>query len=243
MSQPYSSSLLNELHARFPALLYRPTQFQIVGDVLNYIIGVARQNPYDAARIDYERLQANDIMNATTIPVGRVTRPEQVGLRPEQVGLRPEQVGLRPEQVGLRPEQVGLRPEQVAPRAASLTIPLISDVMNYIYPDELLLPSRQRSAPPRRPTQTEQLLSAFFGSSNLMEPVIVRPTHEQIASASVLTTINPTHENCAICQDGMEEGQSVRILSHCIHRFHQECIDTWFQSHVTCPTCRHDIRE
>ena len=208
MSQPYSSSLLNELHARFPALLYRPTQFQSVGDVLNYIIGVARQNPYDAARMEYERLSANDIMNATTIPVGRVTRPEQA-----------------------------------APRAASLAVPLISDVMNYIYPDELLLPTRQRSAPPRRPTHTEQLLSAFFGSSNIVEPVIVRPTHEQITAASVLTTVNPNHENCAICQDGMEEGQSVRILSHCIHRFHQDCIDTWFQSHVTCPTCRHDIRE
>jgi E3 ubiquitin-protein ligase ATL6/9/15/31/42/55 len=34
----------------------------------------------------------------------------------------------------------------------------------------------------------------------------------------------------------------MRILNYCTHSFHNTCIDTWFATHVTCPTCRHDIR-
>jgi hypothetical protein len=86
---------------------------------------------------------------------------------------------------------------------------------------------------------------------NMMEPVRVRPSAQQIAAASTISTVGAeeeeegvTEENtCAICQDVIAEGSQVRTLNSCEHAFHMGCIDTWFQSHVNCPVCRHDIRE
>jgi endogenous inhibitor of DNA gyrase (YacG/DUF329 family) len=79
---------------------------------------------------------------------------------------------------------------------------------------------------------------------NFMDPVVVRPTAQQIMNGSEVTQVTQNYEqNCAICQDPIEEGQYARILYHCMHPFHRDCIDTWFQSHVTCPTCRHDVRD
>ncbi|XP_008775696.1 RING-H2 finger protein ATL64-like [Phoenix dactylifera] len=43
---------------------------------------------------------------------------------------------------------------------------------------------------------------------------------------------------CAVCLAEFEEGEKVRSLPRCGHRFHIECIDMWFRSHATCPLCR-----
>ena len=75
-----------------------------------------------------------------------------------------------------------------------------------------------------------------------MEPVIVRPTREQIAAGTSIEIIDSEEDVCAICQDAMPAGSEARAL-RCDHRFHPGCIDTWFQRSVACPTCRHDIRE
>lgn len=76
-----------------------------------------------------------------------------------------------------------------------------------------------------------------------LEPVIVRPTREQIQSATSIVelTSNDNHV-CAICQENMEPTSQIRLLTHCRHLFHSRCIDTWFQRNVHCPVCRHDIR-
>ncbi|XAR60050.1 hypothetical protein NMG60_11033282 [Bertholletia excelsa] len=44
--------------------------------------------------------------------------------------------------------------------------------------------------------------------------------------------------DCAICLSEFEEGESVKLIPHCGHVFHPECIDKWLASHVTCPLCR-----
>ena len=76
-----------------------------------------------------------------------------------------------------------------------------------------------------------------------MEPVVVRPTAEQIQSATAIETIDSEEEICAICQDQMPAGSEALNLRHCDHRFHSPCIRTWFTTNVACPVCRHDIRE
>jgi hypothetical protein len=78
-----------------------------------------------------------------------------------------------------------------------------------------------------------------------LEPVIVAPTPEQIAQATILTSIEPPADVvCAICQDHVtEEGnQEWRYIRHCHHKFHRSCVDRWFSSNVHCPVCRYDIR-
>ncbi|KAL0738085.1 hypothetical protein Bca4012_014295 [Brassica carinata] len=46
---------------------------------------------------------------------------------------------------------------------------------------------------------------------------------------------------CAICLLEFDGDHVLRLLTTCYHVFHQECIDLWFESHKTCPVCRHDL--
>jgi hypothetical protein len=77
-----------------------------------------------------------------------------------------------------------------------------------------------------------------------LQPVVVRPTPEQIdANTTVGNLVSDTEHTCAICQDALTSEQEGRKLNACGHWFHRACIDTWLQGNVHCPVCRHDIRE
>ncbi|GAA0159180.1 ubiquitin-protein ligase [Lithospermum erythrorhizon] len=45
-------------------------------------------------------------------------------------------------------------------------------------------------------------------------------------------------EDCIICLSEFEEGEMVKLIPKCKHVFHNYCIDTWLESHVSCPLCR-----
>jgi hypothetical protein len=89
--------------------------------------------------------------------------------------------------------------------------------------------------------------SALHGLSqlnDLLRPVIIRPTDQHLSENTyVYRSEISLNDNCSICQDPMEAGQETRTILACSHCFHRECIDRWFQEHVQCPTCRHDVRE
>lgn len=79
----------------------------------------------------------------------------------------------------------------------------------------------------------------FTIPSNFSDPVLVRPTQEQINSS--LVDIENSTSTCAICQDLISfDGVKIR---HCNHEFHRSCISSWFGINVRCPVCRHDIRD
>ncbi|KDP30161.1 hypothetical protein JCGZ_18194 [Jatropha curcas] len=44
--------------------------------------------------------------------------------------------------------------------------------------------------------------------------------------------------SCAICLADFSDGDKIRLLPKCNHRFHVVCIDKWLLSHSSCPTCR-----
>ncbi|XP_075488121.1 E3 ubiquitin-protein ligase ATL31-like [Primulina tabacum] len=46
---------------------------------------------------------------------------------------------------------------------------------------------------------------------------------------------------CAVCLNEFEEKETLRLIPKCDHVFHTECIDTWLESHVTCPVCRANL--
>ncbi|XP_072995268.1 probable E3 ubiquitin-protein ligase ATL44 [Typha latifolia] len=48
----------------------------------------------------------------------------------------------------------------------------------------------------------------------------------------------PQPPGCAICLSDFAEGDKIRLLPACGHRFHVGCIDTWLLSRCSCPTCR-----
>ncbi|GKC73168.1 RING-H2 finger protein ATL8-like protein [Tanacetum coccineum] len=45
----------------------------------------------------------------------------------------------------------------------------------------------------------------------------------------------------AICLSEYQEADEVRVLP-CQHVYHVTCVNTWFDSHSSCPTCRRDLR-
>ena len=57
---------------------------------------------------------------------------------------------------------------------------------------------------------------------------------------------NQTDESndiCVICREPFEDDSICRRVNKCKHIFHVNCIDKWFESNITCPHCRQDIRE
>ena len=79
----------------------------------------------------------------------------------------------------------------------------------------------------------------------LFEDVIVHASAAVIDGASTQITLEQDLEvDCTICQDHMRQGELVRTLTVCEHKFHTSCIDNWLlNDSVVCPVCRHDIRE
>jgi len=82
-----------------------------------------------------------------------------------------------------------------------------------------------------------------MNNPTFMDPVVVRPTAEQIESGTAIEIVDSEEEMCAICQDNLPAGSQALNLIACDHRFHSGCIRTWLSAHVICPVCRHDIRD
>ncbi|MCO5575483.1 hypothetical protein L7F22_029284 [Adiantum nelumboides] len=48
---------------------------------------------------------------------------------------------------------------------------------------------------------------------------------------------------CPICLSDFADGDRIRVLPHCQHGLHVNCIDTWLAKHSSCPTCRDSLLE
>ena len=88
--------------------------------------------------------------------------------------------------------------------------------------------------------QMDMLGQIFAGFTDAV-PIVPSALDIQRGS-SVYQVAGGTESPCAICQDVIAVGNIVRKLRGCNHIFHIDCIDTWYQRSVLCPTCRHDIR-
>ncbi|KAL5158231.1 RING-H2 finger protein ATL73 [Glycine soja] len=53
---------------------------------------------------------------------------------------------------------------------------------------------------------------------------------------------SPSNNICAICLTEFSDGDRIRFLPNCNHRFHVDCIDKWLLSHSSCPTCRNLLK-
>lgn len=47
---------------------------------------------------------------------------------------------------------------------------------------------------------------------------------------------------CPVCLSMYVDGDEVRVLNVCKHRFHVSCINKWLVSHANCPVCRASVR-
>lgn len=210
MPNPYTISLLNDLHHFFPELLYRPERFQTVSDVLGYVVERAAESE------SYERIR-------------------QAYRGQEEESKAPESAASASSAYD---ESLTAFVRLFSPRTPMFQRPL----------------HRTRIAFPLSSSSEGSLASFLWGSGSgsgsgsglesLFQAVAVRPTEEHLERNTHVDILEePMDTNCAVCQDPMEAGQEIRTLLACYHRFHRTCVDRWFQEHVSCPTCRHDVRE
>eukprot|EP01083_Nonionella_stella_P017360 48553_1 len=68
---------------------------------------------------------------------------------------------------------------------------------------------------------------------------------QQLIRSLPTRTLNASEvitKSCRICLSSFVVDDQIRTLP-CFHQFHVHCVDTWFESKLTCPTCRHSIQD
>jgi len=240
--RPYGNSVvLNEIHQIFPAFLYDQNQFQNVHDVFNYVnsqmnvhynVFNAQQTLYrrrvNGNRVNINRVQQNNQFRRnsndniwTNTPANRSQR-NQPPRRGAAAWHNNGNVQRRANQTNQMPSmQQNQRSASTTPSASPLRVH--TDFLANLIAAAIIDPTH---------------------NANFNDPVPVVPTNDQLDAGTVsITAIMNLEGACAVCQDSMSSGQTVRRINRCGHAFHTTCIDTWFQRNVHCPVCRHDIRE
>ena len=241
----YQVQLLNDLHNYFPDVLYNSGRFRNVQDLLEYIRQVADTSPYSRGLTSYNNRQT---LNARVNSVNAIN----AGRAPPTY----RSVGLAP----TAPTAPTTSPHSIPTTNTPRTQPVMAAVF------EEHIPTTTRIRVPLNTTNntnTTMLMNTILGGmfsdlfaggggggsdglqGFLNQRVPVYPSVQEIDRATTLFRAGSNRQGdiCTICQDDIDINQEIRILDHCSHSFHRDCIDTWFQGNVHCPTCRHDVRE
>ncbi|KAG5020826.1 E3 ubiquitin-protein ligase ATL41 [Glycine soja] len=77
-----------------------------------------------------------------------------------------------------------------------------------------------------------------------LDPAIIAslPTFAVKAKVSEGGCSGATVVECAVCLSALEGEEKAKLLPNCNHFFHVDCIDTWLDSHSTCPLCRAEVK-
>lgn len=255
----YGVQLLDDIHNYLPDILYNPSRFTNVQDLLTYIQSSIQRRfdlySYGRGLAGYSNpSQVNS--SFSSVPIPSSTPPPAPPAPPATPPATNSQVRSAPP-----------APSRVV-NSIPTSINSLFDAVNTQYRSPLLNPIRPGRVIQQRVTPisvlgatmeydtdieeaSEQLLTNIL--TNLIRPtnltqsfseaVVVRPTQAQIDSATtVQASTDTTEETCTICQDDIEANTQTRKINACGHMFHKNCIDQWFERNVKCPVCRHDIR-
>lgn len=250
----YDVGLLDDLHNFFPALLYQPTRFDSVRDVLEYVIQQTQDHfnlfnrGFRNYRADFQPGVRRTAGGGTTVDVAV---NETVHITP----IMTRAVGTAPRAAAATATTTATPP----PAAAAVPPPQFGVGFGvFDQEDTTLLQGVQGLLNLMGGTGGLAGLGGGIGLNGLLNvggaggiipqnltPVIVAPTTDQIAAATEIRMATTADEtiNCSVCQESVVDGQALRTINHCGHTFHRNCIDPWFHTSVRCPVCRHDIRE
>ena len=245
----YQVQLLNDLHNYFPDVLYNSGRFRNVQDLLEYIRQVADTSPYSRGLASYNNRQT---LNARVHAVNAGRAPPTY----RSVGLTAPTAPTVP----IAPIPTTAPTASIPATNATWAQPVMSTVFEEHTPTtRIRVPLNTAST-----ANTTMLMNTILGSmfsdlfavggggggdaglqGFLNQRVPVYPSVQEIDRATTLFRAGSNRQGdiCTICQDDIDINQEIRILDHCSHSFHRDCIDTWLQGNVNCPTCRHDIRE
>ncbi|KAM1212959.1 hypothetical protein ACFX2J_004437 [Malus domestica] len=86
----------------------------------------------------------------------------------------------------------------------------------------------------------EWVASRRLNSGLQKKEMVALPTSTYADSGT--TSPSSSSSGCAICLADFSDGDKLRVLPKCNHRFHVACIDKWLLCHSSCPTCRHRLK-
>jgi hypothetical protein len=254
----YEVGLLDDLHNFFPALLYQPTRFDSVRDVLEYVIQQT-QDHFNLFNRGFRNYRADFQPGVRRTAGGGTTVDVAVNETVQITPIMTRAVGTAPRAAPAADTTTTAAPMNTAPPTAAPPPTFNVEFGMFDQDDPAML-------------QGIQGLLNLIGGGGIggigglgglgvngllnvggaggiipqnLTPVIVAPTTDQIATATDLRMATTADEtiNCSVCQESVADGQAIRRINHCGHTFHRNCIDTWFRTSVRCPVCRHDIRE
>ena len=89
-------------------------------------------------------------------------------------------------------------------------------------------------APPPPPPPSQGLDAAAIKTL----PIVL---HQAAPPSPSPTPVDPNRGGaleCCICLSAFRDGEKLKVLPGCEHRFHSECVDKWLANHSSCPLCR-----
>jgi hypothetical protein len=262
----YGYSFLDELHNFFPDFLYNNQRFSTVADVFTYLNTQMnnRFNLYASARHRHRR----PVRRAAAAPAPHRPVPYFDDMNYiDNNNNNNNNNNINNNNINNTAAQY--TPSNMYGSAQAAAAPVVAESINRVAPGVSIVPPQRRAAQPavdffstefviREPfgglaglasllvpeLQPRNLSDLFAQIPGFADPVVVRPTVQQITAATTIQTQSSTQgEVCAICQDDIIINCQTRKINHCDHKFHKGCIDTWFAQNVHCPVCRHDIRD
>ena len=95
---------------------------------------------------------------------------------------------------------------------------------------------------PTTPTPSETMATALLQLLNNTHNGL---SHSDVEDATqnveyVDDEFNETH--CPITHEEFEDGDIVCQIRHCSHIFKRPALMRWFDTHTTCPVCRHELQ-
>lgn len=61
-------------------------------------------------------------------------------------------------------------------------------------------------------------------------------------SISTSVVSGAEEQECSICLNALQPGESIRQLGVCGHQFHKSCIDLWLIRRADCPLCKRSVK-
>lgn len=252
----YGVHLLDDLHNYFPALLYDSSEFHSVQSVLRYVQQQTRTrfDLFSYGLREYLSTRPQQVSSVrqtmrasgTSVPLVRPGGPSTFPVGLDAAASTPPQTRIRPltVDINLNSLRQGDEEEEEEEEEEQGVPPLETALSQAL----LSLLQLQPGTLGQEYTLTGAVLRGMGGGGRgmdqFLQPVVVRPTAEQIEANTTLgNLVSDTEHACAICQDALTSDQEGRKLNACGHWFHKQCIDTWLSGNVHCPVCRHDIRE
>ena len=141
-------------------------------------------------------------------------------------------------------------PRTVTPASSSQT-PTPSPLSNNTTGLTHLAPNTIPPTVPTTPTTTTTTTGLTPLINNMInslfwEPIAISATQEQIDAATSTIAFEDLPEaigTCPITMEPFTENSNIVQINRCGHCFSRRHLNRWFHNHVTCPVCRHDIRE